>query len=99
MFKRVDIQIVDAKHNRARALVPWVNGKRKVIAGFVNPKGRAKRPLRSRSHKGKLQNLRTAIAPSVASMVKEYYREAQLNKGADRLLNNLSAELEKEVIK
>lgn len=58
---------------RARIYVPWVGGGRKLAAGFVNPRGKMRVPLRSRSHKGRLRSPEPALGPSVAAAVSELF--------------------------
>lgn len=99
MFRSHRMEIVDEKHNRARGYVPWVNGKEKLVAGFISSGSKQKRLLRSKNHAGKLPNLRTAIAPSVASMIKDYYQPRQQQAGLDLLQDNVDKELEKELKK
>lgn len=56
---------------RARVYVPWVGGGRKLVSGFINPSGKKRAPLRAWTHKSKLRVPETALAPSVAAVVKQ----------------------------
>lgn len=99
MFRNYRMEIVDEKNHRARGYVPWVNGTEKLVAGFINPHSNKQRLLRSRNHTGRLPNLRTAIAPSVASMVKDLSTDQWREEGRDMLQDNLIQELDKEMKK
>ena len=84
---------------RARILVPWVVGGMKVAAGFVNPSGKKQKPIRTRSRKKALPFARTALAPSVASMLKALYNDRFIGDASDRLAERFELEISKELNK
>lgn len=83
---------------RAQILVAWVGGGTKVAAGFINPLGKSKMPLSSRSQKaargGKVYTYRKrkmteALGPSLATA----YLALPENEVAAQASTVLSAEL------
>lgn len=96
-FRDVGMEMVNASRNRARATVPWVDGTRKVIAGFINPKGKARHPIRTRNRNGKLKQGRTALAPSVASMVKDMDTSSFAERASRILQERFDLALAKEL--
>lgn len=51
---------------RAKIVADFIGGQ-KIAAGFINPLGKHKSPLRSKNHKGKLKRPESAIGFSLAS--------------------------------
>jgi len=54
---------------RGRIRVAWPSGS-KVAAGFINPQSVGKKPLRTKTSKGKLPKPSVALGPSIAALFK-----------------------------
>ncbi|QEL55501.1 hypothetical protein [Chromobacterium paludis] len=96
-FRRYEVQAIT--RTRARILIPWVDGGKKVVAGFVNPSGSKLKPMRTRSRNKPLPYPRTALAPSVASMVKAMYDSQFVADAGARLEAQFELEIAKEIDK
>lgn len=96
-YRNIGVEMVDAVHNRARATVPWIDGTRKVIAGFVNPRGKKRYPIRTFTRKGKLDPGRTALAPSVATMVRDMDTSSFADRASRILQERFELALAKEL--
>lgn len=93
---RYSFQPINNSKIRARILVDWVSGGKKVAAGFVNPLGQQRAPLRTRSAKGKLARPEPAIGPSVAAMFPYLLDSTFVNHISDVLQANFAEDLGKQ---
>ncbi len=91
-------RVVDARHNRAQIVLDWVGGT-KVAAGFINPRGRKKTPLSTRSSRttsrGKTYTynrgrLVDALGPSIASAFKALPEDQVQQQAQARLAERLT---------
>lgn len=64
---------------RARIVVAWLKGQ-KLAAGFINPRGAQKAPLRTRGKHAAPDQPKDALAPSAAALFKDWRSEELLER-------------------
>lgn len=83
---------------RARIRVSWPGGS-KVAAGFINPLGKQKRALSTRTSKALAGIPRSAIGPSVAAAWKAMPKGGVESVTTDALVKNLRNDIPKQIAK
>lgn len=91
---RYTFQPVGSAPTRARILVGWPGGQ-KIAAGFINPRGRQRAPLRTRSHRGPMPRPRPAIGPSIAAAFREVVTPTAIDQYQERVAEELRRGLER----
>lgn len=82
---------------RGRIRVAWVTGGGKIAAGFINPFGRRKAPLRTRTHKGQLPQPQLAYGPSIAAAFTAMPKQAVEKSVVDAFTVNVRGDIKKQL--